>query len=294
MPENEQWYTLSAVVARGSEEAAESAFGLVGALGTQIDGLRKPVNEPLEVVAYFDRPVDAREATEAIRAELELYGHDPDRLISVSAGVAEAEDWLAEWKRHWQPTASGRFIVTPPWIDVDPGSGIVIKIEPNMAFGTGTHDTTRLCLELLGDRHEPGRSFLDVGTGTGLLAIAAAKAAQEEQRATGPIFGCDTDIPSIEIARQNAIANGVGDMIEFVAGSIDAAAAEYDTVFANVTLDVILPMLDDLVDRAGRLLVLSGILAIQRTEIIEALSAYSFAEIEVRESGEWIAVAAVR
>src|SRR4029079_18467199 len=82
-------------------------------------------------------------------------------------------DWLAEWKRGWQPVEVGRFIIAPPWSEISVNR-IVIRIEPGMAFGTGTHETTRLCLKAI-EKYFRGGSFLDVGTGTGILAMAAAK-----------------------------------------------------------------------------------------------------------------------
>ena len=117
--------------------------------------------------------------------------------------VAE-RDWLEEWKQNWQPVEIGRFIIAPPWSNLDEmHDRLIIRIEPGMAFGTGTHETTRLCLDAI-QKHFAGGSFLDVGTGTGILAIAAAKLFPEAH-----IEACDTDETAIEIARENAAANGV-------------------------------------------------------------------------------------
>ena len=104
-------------------------------------------------------------------------------------------DWLEEWRKSWQPVETGRFIVAPPWSELDHSHNrIVIRIEPGMAFGTGTHETTRLCLAAI-ERYFSGNSFLDVGTGTGVLAIAAAKLSPE-----ATITACDIDEAAIEIA----------------------------------------------------------------------------------------------
>src|SRR5205085_3138018 len=101
--------------------------------------------------------------------------------------VVEEIDWLAEWKKHWQPTEVGRFVIAPPWQEIDPGDKILIQIEPNMAFGTGTHETTQLCLDAISELYRPQLTFLDVGTGTGILAIAAAKLGGDQ------VLACDTD-----------------------------------------------------------------------------------------------------
>ena len=176
----------------------------------------------------------------------------------------ENADWLYEWKKHWKPTETGRFIVAPPWEEVAAGDKIVITIEPAMAFGTGTHETTRLCLQAIGEHYSADQSFLDVGTGTGLLAIAAAKIAEN----TAPIFACDTDPDAITNARENASVNGVDGRIEFAVGPISAETPVFDFVCANLTFDVIFPSLDLLLAKSGRYLVLSGILGEQEKAII--------------------------
>ena len=158
-----------------------------------------------------------------------------------------------------------------------------------MAFGTGTHDTTQLCLRAIGDNYQPGQSVLDVGTGTGILAIAVARLAS----APGAnILACDTDEDSVAIARENAMLNGVGDMISFFDGSIHDEMPVFDFVIANLTLDVILPMLKLLIAKAGHTLLLSGILSEQETEITVALKDAGISNFEVEHSGEWISVLA--
>src|SRR6185369_1096731 len=120
----------------------------------------------------------------------------------------------------------GRFIVTPPWLVTEPlaihSDTIVIQIDPGMAFGTGTHETTRLCLKAI-DKYFRGQSFLDVGTGTGVLAIAAAKMFPKSEPDGRPvtITACDTDAAAIDIARENAQLNEVADHIDFRVGSVD-------------------------------------------------------------------------
>jgi ribosomal protein L11 methyltransferase len=195
------------------------------------------------------------------------------------------EDWLAEWKRHWRPTEAGKFVIAPPWSDVGTTDKFVIRIEPNMAFGTGTHETTKLCLDAISRYFQPGDSFLDVGTGTGILAIAAAKLSE-----TGAIEAYETDADSVAIARENAIANGVGHRIEFFHRPIDAETPARDLVCANVTLDVIAPMLPLLISKAKRHLVLSGILVEQRALIEDELGKCDVGSYEIETDGEWLSV----
>jgi ribosomal protein L11 methyltransferase len=179
-------------------------------------------------------------------------------------------------------------VITPPWENVTNNEKIIIRIEPNMAFGTGTHETTQLCIAEIDKHLRSGESFFDVGTGTGILAIAAARLGSEA------ILACDTDSDSIKIAKENAELNGVAEKIEFYVGSITAAVPLYDFVCANLTIDVILPILDLLIDRSRRILLLSGILSEQESMIADALTERGISSLAVSRRGEWISVLVVR
>ena len=157
-----------------------------------------------------------------------------------------------------------------------------------MAFGTGTHETTKLCLKAIEKYYRAGMSFLDVGTGTGILAIAAAKL--NPSTVGVRMLALDTDADSIMIARENAKQNNLGSAIEFTQGSLQEAIAGYDFVCANLTLDVIQPILPLLVKKAGRFLVLSGILAEQKEQLEGELRRLHPAGGEIEQDGEWISV----
>jgi ribosomal protein L11 methyltransferase len=151
-----------------------------------------------------------------------------------------------------------------------------------MAFGTGTHETTRLCLEAI-EKHYSGGSFLDVGTGTGILAIAAAKLFPEAH-----IEACDVDADAVAIAQENARDNGVAERIEFRVGSVDESSSSVDLVCANLTADVILPMLHTLLNLTCGKLVLSGILETQVEGILDKLHKAGVDDVEVIQDGEWV------
>lgn len=171
----ERWYSISVTVAPESAEAVEYAFNSLDALGTEINHLQKKNSETVTVVGYFNELPDDERFQDELHYALRVYGFTEEAVLRVERSEIADADWLLEWKKHWKPSDVGAFVIAPPWSDVEASDKIVIRIEPNMAFGTGTHETTQLCLQAIEKYYEPADSFLDVGTGTGILAIAAAR-----------------------------------------------------------------------------------------------------------------------
>jgi ribosomal protein L11 methyltransferase len=282
------WFAVRITAAAEAADAVEHALNELDALGTEIDQLRKKLGDDVTVAGYFsDRP-DGEAVQDQLDIVLTAFDLDRRAIKSVDIAVVEEQDWLSEWKKHWRPTRVGRFIIAPSWEKIDETADtVLIRIEPNMAFGTGTHETTKLCLRAIDGHFEPGMSFLDVGTGTGILAIAAAKL---DSASDAPINAYEIDKDSVTIARENAEINGVADKIAFREGSIEAGAAQHDFVCANVTLDVISPMLELLLEKSVRILVLSGILAEQERQIVSQLQQLQIDKPVVEIDGEWISV----
>jgi ribosomal protein L11 methyltransferase len=272
------WYALDLTVEPGSFEAVEYALMEAGALGTETDDAG--------VHAYFPEPPNR----EVVRAELadalRIYELPSSSVRDMQFREVPNRDWLDEWKKEWQPVELGRLVIAPPWAEVEPAQDrIVIRIEPGMAFGTGTHETTRLCLKAI-LRFFKGGSFLDVGTGTGILAIAAAKLFPEAK-----VSAYDTDATAVEIARENAQLNGVNEQIDFRIGSLVDAGPSADFVCANLTADVISSMLPGLLAATCGRLLLSGILDIQLDAILEQLpDAAAAGNLVVLRDGEWVAL----
>lgn len=277
-----KWFAVDVDIERAASEAVEYAFNSLDALGTEIDHLRKSGDASVRVTGYFNDLPSNYVLNSEIENALAIYDLKA-MAISVSTREVEDADWLAEWKKHWQPTETGKFVIAPPWCSVE-SDKIVIRIEPNMAFGTGTHDTTRLCLKAIGEHYAPSMSLLDVGTGTGILAIAGAKLGGTN------IFACDVDTDSVKIARENAVLNNVAGPISFAEGSVDRDTQPSDFVCANLTIDVIVPILDLLLDKARRYLLLSGILAEQESVIRAELLKCQISNFKLERSGEWISV----
>ncbi|HEX8422893.1 MAG TPA: 50S ribosomal protein L11 methyltransferase [Pyrinomonadaceae bacterium] len=279
------WYAVELKVEGAALEAAEYALMEAGALGTETV-LTAGEAGTSSVYGYF-ADVPEREAVRGFVLDaLRIYALPASSVREMEVREVAARDWLGEWKKSWQPVAVGaRFVVAPPWSEVvEQPERIVIRIEPGMAFGTGTHETTRLCLAAL-EKYFTGASLLDVGTGTGILAIAAAKL-----DARSRIEACDTDAEAVEIARENATLNGVAAQINFRTGTIEETGASFDCVCANLTADVILPLLPALVGATCGRLILSGILDTQSAAIHARLAELGITGAETVADGEWVAI----
>lgn len=280
----EKWYAVSVSVPPDHVEAVEFALNSLDSLGSEVEMFPQSGSALLTVTAYFSSLPDGSSVEAELRNAAHAYRLSPDLDFNVRHTVVEDQDWLAEWKKWWKPVEIGRFVIAAPWHSVEGDGHVIIRIEPNMAFGTGTHETTQLCLAAIDANYQSGQSMLDVGTGTGILAIAAAMTAGDGAR----IAAVDTDADAIAIARTNAELNAVGGRIEFSAGSLDAVKGRFDVVSANLTADVILPILADLIDRAAVKLILSGILVEQEEMVTSALP--KPLSHTVTRAGEWVAI----
>jgi len=277
------WLALDLVVGPDSVEACEYGLMEAGALGTEANTLE---TGRVQVTGYFSDSIDKAEVRRQLLESFRIYNLPAGRLPEPESRELANCDWLAEWKKGWQPVEVGRrFLIAPPWSEIpNAHDRLVIRIEPGMAFGTGTHETTRLCLVAIEKYFHPG-TFVDVGTGTGILAIAAAKLHPHSQ-----IEACDTDEEAIAIARENARLNQVAAKISFRVGTVAATTASADCVCANLTADTIRPLLPALLAATCGRLILSGILVEQTDSIrlrLEELGIHS--GYEVVTDGEWAA-----
>lgn len=231
-----------------------------------------------------------------------------DYLVTLCAGtpgfnpsppviaLVQQEDWATSWKQHFRPSAIGRrLVLKPSWEEFLPeGDQVVIEIDPGMAFGTGTHATTRLCLEALerivdrtppfaGLPLPPSFSVLDVGTGSGVLAIAARKLG------AGDMVALDIDPQAVEVARQNLADNGITAAIEVATTPLSDLSAEFQVVFANILAEDLIRMAPLLSLRLlpGGMLILSGILTEKEPGVRAAYAATGLVLLEATESEEW-------
>jgi ribosomal protein L11 methyltransferase len=267
-----------------AREALEYALMEAGALGTETN---EREGDLLQVTAYFPTLPNREQIRDELTRSLRIYNLPSSSVREMSYREIDDQDWLGEWKKTWQPVRVGRrFLIAPPWSDVSDGEDrLVIRIEPGMAFGTGTHETTRLCLTAI-EKYFAGGSFLDVGTGTGILAIAAAKLFPEAR-----IVACDTDAEAIVIARENARLNSTAEQVSFRVGTIEETSASADLVCANLTAGTIIELLPKLIAVTCGRLVLSGILETQSEQVQDALRQAGINDVvEIIQDGEWIAL----
>lgn len=199
-------------------------------------------------------------------------------------------NWNEEWERTIQPiNVSDRFVITPSWHPVEGTDKTVIIIDPKMTFGTGYHETTRLMMRMMELYVTAGATVLDVGTGTGILAIGAAKLG------AGKIIGVDIDEWSLENGIENAKKNGVHERIEIRIGSLDTVPEQnFDIILANIIRNTILDLIDSMLVKlsAKGTLLLSGLLITDRDAIEQALTERNVSVIALLQENEWIAIAA--
>ncbi|HYF92295.1 MAG TPA: 50S ribosomal protein L11 methyltransferase [Symbiobacteriaceae bacterium] len=203
----------------------------------------------------------------------------------------QEEDWANAWKAYFRPTRVGeRLVIIPSWEEypLQP-QDLPLYLDPGMAFGTGTHPTTSLCLRRLEAVVRPGMRVLDVGTGSGILAIAAARLG------AAPVIGIDIDPVAVRVAKENAERNGVA--VDVRAGTLNQVEPdECDLVIANIIASVIIDILPDVASRMkkGGKFLASGIIAEKKQAVADAMTATWLLPVEVREEGGWVAILATK
>jgi ribosomal protein L11 methyltransferase len=210
---------------------------------------------------------------------------------SIAYHTVDEQDWAESWKEFfWPLEITRRIVVKPTWRDYTPRPDqLVIDIDPGMAFGTGTHPTTALCMAMLETHMRPGGSVLDVGTGSGILLIEAAKLGAAH------LAGIDLDPDAILIARQNLVRNAVpkhqytlqsGHLLSMV-------DATYDIVVANILAELILQLLDQVnrVLKPGGVFICSGIIEAFQSGVLKKMAARGFSILDVQKQDDWVAIA---
>ncbi len=296
-----RWLEISLVV---SDELAEAVADVLGRFVSQGVVMERSVEfndaedegtpyGPVRVSGYL--PVD--EQLEDVRQQLEQalwYLGRIQPLPEPSYRTIEDQDWMAAWKQHYRPIPVGqKLMILPAWLSLDTEDRIAVRIDPSMAFGTGTHPTTQLCMALLENRVGKNEPVIDVGCGSGILSIAAAKLGAVRALAV------DIDPLSVKATLENAQANGVSEQIEAGLGSVaeilqkNFSLDRAPLVLANILAPVIVRLLDAGLAQLvlpGGILILSGIMVDQADSVIEAAARHQLTLIEQRIMGDWIAL----
>ena len=258
----------------------------MGSCGVQIESHRGEA----VLLAYFEAA-----ASSGVEEQLgELLGRYGLPNAEILLSEVENEDWEAVWRQFYSPIwATTRIVVHPSWIPVEiDDNQISIAIDPKMAFGTGEHESTQLCLQLLEEVVRSGDHCLDLGSGSGILSIAASRLG------AGSILALDIDPDAVINARDNVVRNAVAaGVVEVALGSIGDLDDElFDLIVGNIQSSVLRPMLTAMRQRLspGRQVILSGLLKREQAEFCEEVEAADLRVSDVRAKGDWICVSARR
>ncbi|RKH42736.1 50S ribosomal protein L11 methyltransferase [Corallococcus llansteffanensis] len=283
---SQTYLSLTVDIAEEASEILQDLLHEAGALGLEVrdhempimPGMRIPATGESIVVAYFED----RAAAEAARDEV-VESHPKAR---VTLDEQPQQDWSNEWKSLIKSVQVGRLWVGPPWeAESAPQDKVRIVIEPKMAFGTGDHPTTSLCLAAVDDfmTTHPGASVLDVGTGTGVLAIAAKKLG------AGTVVGTDNDPVCVELARENCTDNATPDL-DISERELTQVPGTFDLVLANILANTLIELAPLIVAKAKDRLVLAGVLAHQRVDVEAAFRKLGCTVLAGAQQGEWVRI----
>lgn len=321
-----RWIELSLMVHPEAVEPVSEALATVAANGVAIEEpytledegqrWRTIPGAPVTIRAYLPEDTHTPGALRRLEEALWHLGSLGEQFIgTLQARTVDDEDWAEAWKAHFKPTRIGRhFIIKPTWHAFDPApEDVLLALDPGMAFGTGTHPTTRLCLEAIEAIIQPGDTVLDVGTGSGILAIGALLCGASQA------LGVDMSAVAVRAARDNAMLNGLADRLMAYHGTLGvsdegiplmmpapldpggdplAALAEVRrveparVVVANILASVIGALAPALIAATtpGGTLIASGIIQERRAQAEEPLRAAGLRDITIRQEGDWLAI----
>ena len=257
---------------------------LLATLGedTRIKGYFSELDYNEEVLVILNRRI----------AELAGFGLDAGKMI-VNTKAVDEEDWANAWKEFYKPIKIGeRLVIKPSWEEyAAEDTDLIIELDPGMAFGTGTHETTTMCMKLLESYVKPGMEAYDVGCGSGVLGIAAAKLGAEK------VMCVDIDSVACKVAKENAEINKVSDIVEVRCGNLlDVVSGKADVVIANIIADIIIGFSDDVEKfmKPEAVFISSGIIKDRKEDVLAKFAEKNFKVLQLLQEGEWCAIAVTR
>lgn len=236
------------------------------------------------VSGFFATDFETSKAYTAL-SELRKSSEIPLGSLEITASRICSADWENEWRKYYSPIHLGSIVIVPAWQKAPDTDELPVFIEPGMAFGTGNHETTSMCVELMQKISVVGKTVLDVGCGSGILGIAAAKLGAER------VILSDIDEQALKAARENARLNGVTDKCTILGGDLNTGDVCTDCVVANITADILIRLCAELesVLKIGGYAIISGIIN-ARAEDVEDVYSKKFDVVEKRCKGEWQAM----
>ncbi|MCP4693895.1 MAG: 50S ribosomal protein L11 methyltransferase [Desulfobacterales bacterium] len=288
-----------------AEEAISDIFLELGVQGVVVDD---PSLEPAEgwgdgaepkpefnaVTGFFPMTETGKKKQEILKERLDRLTGSLDVRCRIASRAIDEEDWAESWKAYFHPqNITPTIVVKPTWRSYEPKQGErIIELDPGMAFGTGTHPTTSMCVEMLEKYLKKGDAFLDVGAGSGILMLSAALLG------AGKLVGVDEDEVAVKISRENLLLNKVPEE-KFQVGPgdlVQAVAERFDVVAANILSRVILVLLDDLdmVLAENGIFICSGIAEENHGEVLDKMKRLGFEILEVVIKEKWVVIACGR
>ncbi|GAW93449.1 50S ribosomal protein L11 methyltransferase [Calderihabitans maritimus] len=306
-----KWQEITVTTTEEAVEAVADLFHQVGAAGVVIEDpkaitryiaeekwdyyeLPRELLEAENVVIKGYLPIDEnlQQRLQQLRRKLEeMHSYFTNYLAEISLAEVRESDWENCWKRYYKPQKIGqRLVICPSWESYQPsGDEMVIRMDPGMAFGTGTHPTTALCIRALDKHLRPGKTVFDVGTGSGILAIVAAKLGASR------VLAIDLDPLAVKVAQANVARNGVNDVVKVVNGDLLTDVFEQaDCIVANIVANAIITLAGQAYERlvTGGCFISSGIIKERLEEVRKTLQNAKFKIIEENTEGEWGALVA--
>lgn len=264
-----------------------SDFTLNGMYGDLVDdSILNADKDTVRVSLFVPEEKSPAEYRAYLEARLPSLGID----ASIETDGMNEEDWSESWKQYYKPITLGRVTIVPAWEHYEPqGDEVIIRMDPGMAFGTGTHETTRLVMRIMQDELRGGERVLDVGTGSGILSVCASKLGAASCNAY------DIDPVAVKVARENARDDGCDNITVEVSDllhGVDKSSGRYDFCVANIVADIIIRMMPDigeyLTDTAP--LILSGIISDRKDEVLAAVTAAGFSVVREERENDWLAL----